>query len=197
MTTAVAAPVSAEPQVRKWTKDEYYQMADLGWFRGQRAELIEGEIVVQSPQNWPHTVTTDRVGERLRQAFGTTAWVRTQFPVDLGAASEPEPDVSVVPGRVEDYSAHPTSAVMVVEVSDTTLWFDRNEKASLYAAQGIADYWVVDLVHRRLEVRRSPQPDPSKKHGSDYADVAVINAQGFVTPLALPGVSIPVADFFG
>jgi Uma2 family endonuclease len=197
MTTAVAAPTVTEPRVRKWTKGEYYQMADLGWFRGQRAELIEGEIVVQSPQNWPHSVTTYRVGERLRQAFSAMGWVRTQLPVDLGAASEPEPDVSVVPGRVDDYSAHPTSALLAVEVSDSTLWFDRNEKASFFAAHGVLDYWIDDLVHGRLEVRRTPQPDPSTKFGHAYADLTVPDRHEVVAPLALPSVSIPVADFFG
>src|SRR5436190_16008209 len=110
-------PTLDEPRVRTWSKAEYYQMAELGWFRGQRAELIEGEIVAQSPQNWLHSVTTDRVGECLRQAFGASAWVRTQFPLDFGQKSEPGPDVSVVAGRPDDYSAHPTSAsaLLVVE----------------------------------------------------------------------------------
>ena len=85
-------PTLDEPRVRTWSKAEYYQMADLGWFRGQRAELIEGEIVAQSPQNWPHSVTTFRVGERLALAFGKSAWVRTQMPLDLGETSEPEPE---------------------------------------------------------------------------------------------------------
>src|SRR5436853_7149747 len=95
---AAMSPTLDEPRVRTWSKAEYYQMADLGWFRGQRAELIEGEIVAQCPQNWPHSVTTYRVGERLAQAFGTSAWVRTQMPLDLGETSEPEPDVSAVRG---------------------------------------------------------------------------------------------------
>jgi Uma2 family endonuclease len=190
-------PTLDEPRVRTWTKAEYYQMAELGWFRGQRAELIEGEIVAQSPQNWLHSVTTDRVGERLRQPFAASAWVRTQLPLDLGPKSEPEPDVSVVPGRREDYSSHPTSALLIVEVSETTLRYDRREKASFYAARGISDYWVVDLVHHRLEVRRSPHPDLSQVYGFAYADVSVLSPTDSVTPLALPGTVIPVADFFG
>lgn len=190
-------PTLDEPRVRTWSKAEYYQMADLGWFRGQRAELIEGEIVAQSPQNWPHSVTTDLVAERLRQAFSSSAWVRMQLPLDFGASSEPEPDVSVVSGRREGYSSHPTTALLIVEVSETTLRFDRRDKASFYAAHGIADYWVVDLVHRRLEVRRLPQPDATQAYGFAYADVSVLNPTDSVTPLALPAVAIPVADFFG
>ena len=190
-------PTLDEPRVRTWSKAEYYQMADLGWFRGQRAELIEGEIVAQSPQNWPHSVTTDRVAERLRHTFGATAWVRMQLPLDFGATSEPEPDISVVPGRRADYSSHPTSALLIVEVSDTTLRFDRRDKASFYAAHGVADFWVVDLIHGLLEVRRAPHADSSQKHGFAYRDVSVLNPTENVTPLALPCTAISVADFFG
>jgi Uma2 family endonuclease len=85
----------------------------------------------------------------------------------------------------------------VVEVSQTTLRYDRREKASFYAAHGIADYWVVDLVHRPLEVRRSPHPDATQTHGFAYTDLTVFNPTDTVTPLALPGAAIPVADFFG
>jgi Uma2 family endonuclease len=102
-----------------------------------------------------------------------------------------------VPGRREDYSSHPTSVLLVVEVSETTLRFDRRDKASFYAAQAVADYWVIDLVHSRLEVRRSPQSDASQTYGFAYADLSVLDATDSVTPLALPSVAIPVADFFG
>ena len=110
-----------EPRTRRWTKTEYYQMGDLGWFRGQRVELIEGEIVVLSPQGFEHGASTDATGEALRNAFGTKAWVRTQLPIDLGEYSEPEADVSVVEGRRKDYKSHPKTALLVVEVSESSL----------------------------------------------------------------------------
>jgi Uma2 family endonuclease len=118
-----------------------------------------------------------------------------QGPLDLRPHSEPEPDVAVVPGRRQDYAVrHPHIALLVVEVSDTSLAQDRGDKASLYAAAGITDYWIVNLVDGQLEVFRNPIADPSQRHGHRYADVIVLARSDRVTPLAFPSVSIPVAD---
>ncbi len=185
---------SLPPHPRKWTRVEYYQMADLGFFRGQRIELIGGDIMVMSPQNWPHSSTTDRSGEVLRGVFGATAWVRTQLPLPLGQSSDPEPDVSVVPGEREDYTDHPTTALLVTEVSDTSLAYDRGAKASLYAAAGIADYWIVNLNARQIEVHRDPQPDPSQPFGAHYMQVTIYGMGASIAPLAMPPTSVAVAD---
>jgi Uma2 family endonuclease len=181
-----------EPQARRWTREEFYRMADLGFFHGQRAELIEGEIVVMSPQKWLHACTVDRVAEVLRPGFGSGAWVRTQLPLNLGLSSDPEPDVSVVPGERDDYTDHPTTALLVVEVSDTTLEYDRGRKASLYARAGIEDYWIVNLVDLQLEVYRQPRVDPSQDHGYGYGSVTVIGLTGTVVPLAGAHGGVPV-----
>ena len=182
-------------QRRRWTKDEYYRLGELGFFRGQRVELIEGELMVQSPQGPLHFSEVDQVYLLLRQVFGAGYWVRAQGPVDLGQPSEPEPDVSVVPGSRADYvQAHPTTAVLIVEVSDSTLNYDRRRKASLYARARIADYWIVNLVDRRIEVFRDPVPDPTQHYGYGYSSHSVVVPPGAVTPLALPAVAIPAAD---
>src|SRR6516225_11328145 len=160
----LAAPLIDEPTPRRWTREEYYQMGELGLFHGQRVELIEGEIMVLSPQNWRHTSTVARVGEALHRVLGTGLWVRMQFPLNL-STSDPEPDISVVAGRIEDYRDHPTTALLIVEVSETTLAYDRTRKASLYARAGIADYWIVNLVNNQLEVRRDLRPDPTQPYG--------------------------------
>jgi Uma2 family endonuclease len=187
------APPAADPRPRRWTREEYYRMGDLGWFHGQRVELIEGEIMVLSPQNWPHTSTVARVGEVLQRLLGSNFWVRMQFPLNL-STSEPEPDVSVVAGKLEDYSDHPTTAVLVVEVSDSTLAYDRTRKASLYARAGIADYWIVNLVNNQVEVYRDPRPDPSQPYGHGYASVSTLVPPTTVNLLAAPQVSLAVAD---
>src|SRR5437773_1769612 len=132
----------AEPKVRLWTRTEYHQMADLGWFDGQRAELVEGEIVVLSPQKFGHGATTDRVTELLKALLGGEFWVRMQLPIAIGEISEPEPDVSVVPGKREDYTDHPKGASLIIEVSDTTLIYDRGKKLKLYAKAGVYEYWI-------------------------------------------------------
>jgi Uma2 family endonuclease len=168
-------------------------LGELGFFHGQRVELIEGEIMVLSPQNWPHTSTVDRVGEALRRVLGTGFWVRLQFPLNFGI-SDPEPDVSVAVGHREDYSDHPTTSVLIVEVSDTSLHYDRTRKASLYARAGIADYWIVNLVNNQLEVRRDPRPDPSQHYGHGYASLTLLVPPAVVTPLAAPQISLAVAE---
>jgi Uma2 family endonuclease len=189
----VPAPSSTEPWPRYWTREEYYRLGELGFFHGQRVELIEGEIMVLSPQNWAHTSTVARVGAALHHVLGSNFWVRMQFPLNL-STSDPEPDVSVVAGKFEDYSDHPTMVVLVVEVSESTLSFDRIRKASLYARAGIADYWIVNLVDRQLEVRRDPRPDPSQPYSHGYANTTILVPPAIVNPLAVPQVSLAVAE---
>lgn len=194
--SGITAPSVEEPASFLFSREQYHQLGELGWFRGRKVELIAGEIVVQSPQNWLHASTTDRSAEVLRRDLGAGFWVRMQLPLDLGAASpsEPEPDVSVVRGSRGDYTDHPATALLLVEVSDTTLRYDRGPKASLYARAGIGDYWTINLVDRQLEVYRNPVPDQGQDFGFGYAAVAVLGAADFVTPLAAPQVRIAVAD---
>ena len=184
----------AEPRVRLWTRGEFYRMAELGLFDGQRADLIEGEVMVLSPQNWPHASAVDRVAEALRLALPAGLWVRAQLPLNLGTSSDPESDVSVVPGRRSDYTDHPTTAVLIVEVSDSSLDYDRTRKASLYSRAGIADYWIVNLVGHQVEVYRDPAPDSTQPYGHGYASATTRLPPAVVSPLAAPGVSLPVAD---
>jgi Uma2 family endonuclease len=199
MSQIIAAPVPTfhgpTPAPRRWTRAEYYQMAELGWFRGQRVELIEGEIMVLSPQKAEHWTTTDRITDLLRSDFGSGFHVRMQGPIDFGPISEPEPDVAVVAGSRAQYATHhPTTAVLIVEVSESSLDYDRTRKASLYARAGIADYWIVNLVNNQLEVRRDPHPDPSQPYGHGYASLTTLVPPAVVSPLAAPQVSLAVAD---
>jgi Putative restriction endonuclease len=113
-------------------------------------------------------------------------------PVALDDNSEPEPDLAVVPGTHRDYStAHPVRPV--VEVSESSLAWDRDEKGSLYARAGIGDYWIVNLIGRVLEVYRNPVPDPSAPHGWPYGSAESLAPPSTVSPRGLPGVAIPVA----
>jgi len=187
-----------EPRPRRWTREEYYRMGELGLFHGQRAELIEGEIMVLSPQGPPHSYFTDQVARILRASAWPRVWVRMQLPIDLGLYSEPEPDVSVVAGTPKDYKAsHPISALLVVEVSESTLAYDRGRKASLYAMRGIADYWIINLINDQFEVRRDPRPDPSQPFGYGYAGVTVLRPGDVISPLAAPHLVFAVADLLG
>jgi Uma2 family endonuclease len=186
---------STGAHTRRWSKQEYHRLGELGFFRGQRVELLEGHIVVLSPQKPEHSFTVDRAARALDGHFGQAYWVRMQLPLDLGEPSEPEPDVSVVIGPASQYrTSHPTGAVLIVEVSDTTLSYDRRRKGSLYARAGIADYWIVNLVRRQVEVYRDPIPDSSQRYGFRYASRTYRLPGAGITPLALPQVVVGVAE---
>jgi len=170
-------------------------MADVGLFRDQRVELIEGTIVQMPPQKNFHMIAIGLAEKALQAAFGPRHWLRIQGPLHLGRQSAPEPDLAVVPGGPRDYAAgHPTSALLIVEISDTTLAYDRGRKASLYARAKVADYWIVNLIHGRLEVRRNPVPDPGERYGWRYQDVLLLGPQDRIAPLAAPKKRVLVAD---
>jgi Uma2 family endonuclease len=153
-----------------------------------RVELLEGEILELSPEKSRHAAAVDLAAEVLRRAFGPGHTIRVQHPLALGDASEPELDVAIVTGSPRDYAeAHPTTAVLVVEVSDTSLEYDRRRKAALYARSGIAEYWVVNLVDRCLEVHRDAV-------ASGYRGAVALDAGATVAPVAAPAFHVAVAD---
>lgn len=181
-------------QAQRWTKTEYYQMAELGLFDELRVELIDGEVFHRPSPGPRECVSLACVDKALRLPFGEGFWNRLQSPLDLGPASEPQPDLAVVPGKPRDYKDHPTTALLVVEVSESSLVYDRNRKASLYARSNLADYWIVNLVDRQLEVHRNPVADASQPHGFRYANVTVFGPSDSVSPLAAPSAQVAVAD---
>jgi Uma2 family endonuclease len=116
--------------------------------------------------------------------------------LDLSPHSVPDPDLAVVPGTPRSYmtASNPTTALLIVEVSESTLPYDRRAKASLYAAAGIADYWIVNLVQRQLEVHRDPVADTAQPYGFRYASRSILDPADVVAPLAAPQARITVAD---
>jgi Uma2 family endonuclease len=182
--------------LRRWTKDEYYQMLDFGWFQDGRVELIGGEVLEMPAQKNYHAMGIGLTDRALQIAFGPNHWVRVQMSLDLSPLSVPDPDLAVVAGSIRgsNPNANPTTALLIAEVSESSLGFDRNAKGSLYAAAAIAEYWIVNLVHRQLEVYRDPIPDPSAAFGARYANRVILIAGDFVTPLAAPSARIAVAD---
>lgn len=149
--------------------------------------LIDGVILEQGPMYPPHAIALGLVEEAISTAFGTGWWLRHQSPLVLGQYTDPEPDLAVVPGRPRDYSGHPTTAHLVIEVADTSLDFDTNEKRLLYAGAGIPEYWIVDLNGRRLLVFRDPT-------SSDYATRLTLGPAEAIAHLAAPTAPVLVAD---
>jgi Uma2 family endonuclease len=189
-------PVAAVPPTRKrWSRAEYYRLGEQGWFRDQRVELIDGEIIILSPQSPQHFASLERLRRLLEKAFGTGYWVRPQGPLPHGDYSEPEPDISVVRGSFESFQEqHPSSSVLVVEVSRSTLKYDTSMKQNLYASMAVPDYWVLDLVNRQLLVHRQPVRDEAAPFGHRYQSIATIDSHGRITPLELPHNELTVAE---
>jgi Uma2 family endonuclease len=183
-------------RTRHWSRKEYEHLVELGVLHeDERVELIGGQMIVAEPKNSPHATAVELTREALRSVFGPGWVVRSQNPVALDDDSEPEPDAVVLRGRLRDYShAHPERPALIVEVADSSVSFDRRYKGSLYARAGIADYWIVNVRRRVLEVYREPVPAPAARFGWRYDRVRILKPEATVSPLAMPDATIAVAD---
>jgi Uma2 family endonuclease len=181
----------AAVEAHRWSREEYEQLAASGLFPPEhRMELIDGVIYDMAAQNSLHATGYRLVQEALRPAFppGSGFEIRGQLPLDLGDDSLPEPDLAVVRGSIRDFrDHHPTTAVLVVEVADSSLLHDRKRKIPLYARAGIQEYWILNLVRRSLEVYRDPADQ-------SYRSKTVLHAGDTVAPLVRPDRILAVAD---
>jgi Uma2 family endonuclease len=174
------------PQRHRITVEHFYRMAEAGLFDDSaRVELVNGEIIDVPPMGSRHASTVHRIAAALSTVFGERAMVRQQLPLRLSVDSEPLPDIAVVVPRADDYaSAHPTASDtwLVVEVSDSTLRYDREVKTGLYARSNVPEVWVVDLQADRVHLYRSPR----------NAEYGVVETVGFgkLSVGALAGVEI-------
>ena len=165
-------------------------MVDAGGFHPDlRVELLDGEIVNKmSPQGRPHVTAILCTEIALRSAFGSGVTIYNQSPFNADDISVPEPDLAVVSGGPRDYLVeHPSEALLLVEVSDSTLRDDLTRKARIYARSGVPEYWVVDLPNQALVVHRVPT-------GEVYMSIEVYSVDASVSPLNAPDASIPVSD---
>jgi Uma2 family endonuclease len=182
------------PGQKKWTVPQFHFLGDLGMFEGARAMLIDGVIIEEGPMNPPHRYGVEFTVEALQKAFAGTHRVCSQLPLVLGLTTDPEPDVAVIRGSARGQTGHPTTADLIVEISDTSLDYDTTEKMNLYAAAGIKDYWVVDVNARVLLVYRDPVADPSAPHGATYSTKKTLPENDEVIPLANSGTTVKVID---
>jgi Uma2 family endonuclease len=174
---------------------EFHRLYEAGILPpDERAELVEGEIFELSPMNPEHATGMRKVRRALLAAFGEGFVVSDQLPLVLDSETEVYPDFSVCAGDLDDYADHhPTTASLVVEVSDTTARFDRGKKASLYATAGIEEYWIVDLARRRVEVRR--EPGGAAEGGAAECQITLLYAPGqTISPICSPDASIAVDE---
>ena len=179
------------PQTRKFTVAEYYKMAEVGILKpDERVQLIEGEIIVMAPVGPEHAwdvAVSVRVFSRLAD---DRFFVQIQNPVHLNDGSEPEPDVMLMRLRPEGYGkAHPTPAdvLLVIEIADSTLAYDRNVKAHIYGRNGIPETWVKNLPEDCIERFTEPGPD-------GYAQHTIHRRGETLTPVSLPDLELAVDD---
>lgn len=176
---------------RRFNVDEYYRMADAGIFApGERVELIDGEIVRMEPIGSLHASCVTRLMRILMMGLAEKCDVRVQCPVRLGDFSEPEPDIAVVRSRSDDYAeGHPMPAdvLLIVEVAHSTVDFDRELKARLYAEARVTEYWVVSLPEERIEVFREP-------HEGRYHKISAHRRDEVLHAMAFPEIDLPVSE---
>jgi len=183
-------------RIRRWTRKEYDRLIEIGFLdEDEPVELVGGQLIVAEPKGTGHSVAIELAAEALRKAFGAGWTVRVQDPIAPDDESEPEPDVAVVAGSPREYlAAHPSRPALVLEVSDSSLAFDRRDKGSLYARAQILDYWIVNLVDRVLEVYRDPVLSADALYGWGYARVLRLGPEATISPVAAPAASISVTD---
>ena len=179
------------PARRRFDVDDYYRMAEAGILSPEdRVELIEGEIVDMAPIGSAHGGTTDRLtslvarARRRRRRCSSASRARCAST----AHNEPQPDLMLLRPRADFYrTSHPTAAdvLLLVEVADSSLAYDRGPKLALYARHGVPEVWIVDLVGRAVEMCRGPGPE-------GYAERRRVT-EGMATPTLVPGLDIDVA----
>jgi Uma2 family endonuclease len=187
--------LAANPWVarRPITVTEYHRMGEVGILgERDRVELIEGELVAMSPIGSYHHGTVNQLTHALVHAVGERAIVSVQGPVRLDDLSEPEPDFALLKPRPDFYRdahAQPADVLLLIEVADTSLNYDRNVKRMLYARHAIPEFWIVDLTSREVEVCRAPKAD-------GYAAVQRVGREDELEPELLPGVRIRASALF-
>lgn len=186
---------TAEPWLLRWCRDEYYRLCHEEWFLERRVQLIDGEIWEFRPSRDWHEAGVAFAHDELRKAFGSGYWVRVKGSLDVSDCSVPDPDLAVIAGSPRQYrtQGNPETALLVVEVSEATLWFDRDPKASLYASANVADYWIVNLVQRQLEFYCDPVADSTQLFGFRYNSRTILDPADKVSPLAVSHAQITVA----
>src|SRR6185295_15291225 len=174
--------------------DEYYRMAEVGLLSPDvRVEMIEGEIVEMSPIGSTHAGTVDRSSAFLNRKLGNTVIVRVQNPIRLDDFSEPQPDLALLKPRKDFYSkSHPSpeDVLVVIEVADTSVDYDRNVKLPLYARAGIPEAWLMVLAKDVIEVYSQP------RNGKYQKVQRLKRGKNLVSP-TMTGFSCRVEDLLG
>jgi Uma2 family endonuclease len=178
---------------RLFSREEYHRMAEVGILKPtDRVELIRGEIVEMSPIGRRHVAFVNNLNALLVTRLAGRAIVSIQNPVALADDTEPQPDLALFRRRAvpyKDAEATGEDVLLLIEVAESSLGYDRSIKRRLYAEDGVPEYWVVDVTAEAVEVHRAPA-------AGGYREVSRVTGTASVSPLAFPDVTIPLAEIF-
>ena len=188
-----SADAEAVPARRRFTVDEYYEMAKAGILRAdERVELLDGEIYCMSPIGSLHAATVAFVSRWFDRRVGDRAIMWIQNPVRLHSGAEPEPDIVLLRYRPDHYAAGhpgPEDVLLLIEVADTSFAFDRDTKLPEYARAGIPEVWLFNLPRAQAHIYRQPQD-------GQYSRQETVGRDGRLTPTAFPDLTLPLAELF-
>jgi len=178
------------PSVRRFTVQEYYHLAEAGILApDERVQLIEGEVLIMSPQGPRHASAITRANNCFSRLLSDNVVVRIQAPIHIDKHSEPEPDVVLAKPDPKEYSDHhpaPKEILFVMEISEATLDYDRTTKSRLYARAGIIQYCILNIKMRELEDYRDPG-------SSGFRSKATYRANQSFSLVAFPDTEIDVS----
>ena len=195
MTTPVAAaPPAAAPTRRRFTVAEYYAMADAGILsENDRVELLNGDIIAMPPIGDWHAAKVRLFANTMPPALQGRGMISVQGPVRLDDESEPQPDVMLLQWRDDFYATghpRPADVLLLIEVSDTTVDYDRSAKLAAYAEAGIPEVWITNRRDRRIESYTEPV-------GNEYSSVRHYGPGESIAPQAFPDVMLEVSRIIG
>lgn len=189
--TADDALVQTAPAMYRITVAEYHKMIEANVFNeNARIELIKGVLVKMSPKGKRHAATTNRIAKLFYKLLGDRIIVHNQNPILLDDSTEPEPDIALLVPREKEYSDRlptPADVLLIIEVSDTTLKYDRDTKSLLYAKNGIAQYIVLNVKTREITDMREPSPE-------GYRALKTLRSDERFNLIAFPEIEIKVSD---
>ena len=174
----------------KFTAEDFYHLYETGLFNSKdRIELLNGEIIIMHTIGWRHAQAVTNLNSEFAELARRRFMVSPQNPIELEHHSMPRPDISLVSLSCRHVRRHPApeEVFLIIEVADSSLAYDREEKRRAYAATGIREFWLLNLVDDVLEIYRQPE-------GHTYREQLIIPADGTATPLAFPDVTIALAD---
>ena len=176
--------------IAKWSIAEYHKMIEAGILSDRNIQLIDGELIEMSPEGVIHAAYGGTIADYLREILKGKAWIREAHPITINN-SEPEPDIAIVKLPKNKYfQNHPIASDIfwLIEISDTTLNYDLNQKKLIYAAANIPEYWVVNIREKKLIVFTQP-------YNNDYLARSELTT-GTIEPFSFPDVSISITQLF-